>query len=76
MRGVKEGHSHPKDCLNDDRLSIDSYVVHEKYHWTFVVATVSHHLDDQLVDEDLEHSSIDITLNKFNGHNLLMADGC
>lgn len=76
MRGVKEEHSHPEDCLNDDRLSMDGCVVHEKYHWAFVVATVSPHLEDQLVDEVLEHRSVDTTFNKLNGHDLLLADGC
>ena len=76
MRGVKEEHSHPEDCLNDDRLSMDGGVVHEKYHWASVVATVSPHLEDQIGDEVLEHRSVDTTFNKLNGHDLLLADGC
>jgi len=55
---------------------MDGCVVHKKYHWAFVVATVSPHLEDQLVDEVLEHRSVDTTFNKLNGHDLLLADGC
>jgi len=55
---------------------MDGGVVHEKYHWAFVVATVSPHLEDQLVDEVLEDRSVDATFNKLNGHDLLLADGC
>ena len=54
---------------------MDGCVVHENYHWPFVLATVSPHLEHQLVDEVLEHRSIDTTFNKLNGHDLLLADG-
>ena len=71
MRGVKEEHSHPEDCLNDDRLLMDGCVVHEKYHGSPVITTVTPYLEEQLVDEVFKDRGIDTSFDQKPLHHVL-----
>jgi hypothetical protein len=55
---------------------MDGRVVYEKYHGSPVVATVTSYLEDQLVDEVLEHGCVDASFDQLNGQDLLLSDGC
>ena len=51
-------------------------VVHEKYHGSPVITTVTPYLEEQLVDEVFKDRGIDTSFDKLNGHDLLLSDRC
>ena len=55
---------------------MDGCVVHEENHWSFVISTIISNLEEQLVDEVLEHRGIDTSFDQLNGHDLLLSDRC
>ena len=55
---------------------MDGRVVHEEHHWSFVISTIISNLEEQLVDEVLEHRGIDTSFDQLNGHDLLLSDRC
>ena len=55
---------------------MDGRVVHEKYHGSPVITTVTPYREEQLVDEVLEHRGIDTSFDQLNGHDLLLSDRC
>jgi len=56
---------------------MDGRVVHEEYHRSLVVGTISSYLHEKLVEEVLKYRGrIHSSLNELNGHDLLLTDGC